>query len=107
MSTAVAIAVIAASAVIGAGASIYSATRPTPTFPTPAAPVPNLAPPPQAPPEIASVADPQRAEGQARASAARKQRDLESRRSNSSTILTTPLGVSTPPGNVQSSVLGR
>ena len=103
--------VTAVAAVVGAvaavGGAVYAATRPTPTLPTPQAPMINAPPAAPRPPDIASVATPEDAEAKARAAAACKQRDLESRRSGSSTILTTPLGVSTPPGNVQSSVLGR
>lgn len=105
-STAIAIASIAAT-VISAGAGVYASTRPTPTLPTPSTPVVNPPPVALAPPQSAPIAQTDTAEGKARAAAARKQRDLESRSSNASTILTTPLGVSTPSGNVQSSVLGR
>ena len=97
-----------AATVISTGVGVYSATRPTPTLPTPEPPpIPGAPPMAAKPPEAAPTQGLETAESKSRQAATRKQRDLESRRSNASTILTTPLGVSTPPGNVQSTVLGR
>ena len=98
---------VIAGAVVGAGTGIYSAVKPTPVPPTPA--LPQAAPQIKAiePPKAAPTNELETADAKARQAAVRKQRDLESRRSSASTILTSPLGVSTPPGNVQSTVLGR
>lgn len=106
MAYAAAIAAIAGT-VISAGVSVYSATRPTPSMPVPKTPVLSAPPTAPKPPDAAPTGDLDMADAKARQAATRKQRDLESRRSNASTILTTPLGVTTPSGNVQSTVLGR
>ena len=99
--------VAVAATVISTGVSVYAATRPTPTMPTPKLPAPAAPMTVPKPPEAAPTGDVDMADAKARQAATRKQRDLESRRSNASTILTTPLGVTTPSGNVQSTVLGR
>lgn len=98
---------VAAATIISAGVSTYAALRPTPTMPTPKLPAPAAPMVAPKPPEAAPTGNIDMADAKARQAATRKQRDLESRRSNASTILTTPLGVTTPSGNVQSTVLGR
>ena len=90
----------------GTAASLLTSQQRPPSIdlPEPSAALPP--PPPDLPPPPLITEGAAEGERRARAAAARRQRELDRSRRNASTILTTPLGVTTPESNVQTPILG-